>query len=555
MAKAVSAALMAAVAAASCGFGRTSLEPPLDAVDASAPADRAQDLLADLAQDRAGGDAPDGGVGTDGRIIGPLCASAAVSDPTQAVLAETSAGELYLFRADGSRIDVGPVRGLIWRAGEFLVAVGHVGGDLQITLVDRQGTVRWSYATAPDEQTEPGEVWVNDQGAATVLLAADPSRRWGVAIAPDGTPTDLAKEPLGPADSEGWIPVATAPGTCPCGFVKPGTAELLPATLPLARLTYGPSVAGDRLFYLGLDAGVPTVVMTEPGGAQTFPVPFVDPTATTVVSLDEGALVLERALPRALLLPNPWGIRELGPLSGDDPLDTLTRTSGAFGLVTVGNAPRWRLNLRTAEVWPIDPPLASSVPLQVNGTRALGGAFWRLDFSTGDVVSDDLTALAPLAPFANPCEKSARMLLDDGRVASVMAQGAEVGLYVGELGQAPWTRIGRPVAGVVSLDALRFGETWVLASNSGKETFCPPTASPHPDAGDAPVLGDAVQIVPPGAPEPVVFPGYLATEFLFQEAGLCAVERSTAHDFATGAETALPPVDVDTVYGAQVFWW
>jgi hypothetical protein len=549
-------AVLAGIAAASCGFGRTSLEPPWAPVDAAAPVDRAQDLLADLPQDRGGRDAPDGAVGVDGPLLAPLCLSAAVSDPTQAVLAEASAGEIYLFRADGSRIDVGPARGPIWRAGQFLVAVGHAGGQLQITLVDRQGTVVWSYATTPDEQIESGEVWVNDQGAATIWLGVDPSRRWGVAIAPDGTPTDLAKEPLGPPDSEGWIPVATAPGTCPCGFVKAGTDEQLPATLDIARPAYSPSVAGDRLFYLGLDAGVPTVVMAEPGGAQTFPVPFVDPTATTVAALDEGALVYEQALPRALLLPNPWGIRELGPLSGDDPLDTLTWISGAFALVAVGNTPRHRLNLRTAEVWPIDPPLASAVPLQVSGTRALGGAFWRLDFSTGDEVSDDLKGLAPLAPYQDPCNKSTRTLLDDGRVAIAMAEGAaEVGLYVGELGQAPWTRIGRPAAGVISLAGLRFGETWLLAGDSGRNSFCTPTPAPRPDAGGGPVLGDAVQIVVPGVPDPVVFPGYRATDFIFQEEGLCAVERNTAHDFATGVATVLPPVDQATVFGAQLFWW
>jgi hypothetical protein len=551
---AVMAAVLAAISAASCGFGRTSLEPASGPVDAAVPVDRAHDLLADLPQDRAGRDAPDGAAGMDAPTPAPLCLSAAVSDPV-AVLAEASAGELYLFRADGSRIDVGPAPGLIWRAGQFLVGVGHADATLHIMLVDRQGTVLWSYATTPDDPIDSGEVWVNDQGAATVRLAGEPSRRLGVAIAPDGTPTDLAKEPLGPPDSEGWIPVATALNACPCGFVKPGTAELLPASLDIARPAYAPSVAGDRLFYVGLDAGVPTVVMAEPGGAQTFPVPFVDPTATTVLALDEGALVLEQALPRGLLLPNPWSVREVGPLTGDGSSDTRVWTRGAYALVGVGNAPRWRLNLRTAEAWPIDPPLASKVPLEVTGTRALGGAFWRLDFSTGDVLSDDLTALAPLAPFASGCKQSAPMLLDDGRVAMAMVQGAEVGLYVGELGQAPWTRIGRPVSGVTSLTGQRFGETWLLASDSGKDTFCLPTGSTRVDAGDALVLGDAVQIVTPGGAEPVVFQGYRATEFVFQEAGLCAVERNAVYDFATGAKTALPPVDQDAVNGAQVFWW
>ena len=95
----------------------------------------------------------------------------------------------------------------------------------------------------------------------------------------------------------------------------------------------------------------------------------------------------------------------------------------------------------------------------------------------------------------------------------------------------------------------------MLAADSGKQTFCPPTASPRPDAGDAPLLGDSVQIVTPGAPEPVVFQDYRSTEFVFHDTGLCAVERNVAHDFVTGARTELPSVDQDAYYGAQVFWW
>ena len=190
-------------------------------------------------------------------------------------------------------------------------------------------------------------------------------------------------------------------------------------------------------------------MIAEPGGAQTFPLPFVDPTATTVRPTDQGAIVLERAVPRAFLLPNPWRIVEVGPLPSDAPLNTLVWSDGAFGLVTVNDVPRWRLDLRTADVWPIAPPPAPTVRVQVNGTWALGGSVWRLDLTTGDVVSDDLTGLAPLSPFASPCEKSARVLLDDGRVAIAMVEGAELGLYLGQPGQAPWPRIGRPVAGVI----------------------------------------------------------------------------------------------------------
>ena len=115
-------AIMAAIAALSCGCGRSSLEPGPAPVDAAAPADRAQDLL----HDRAGSDALDGAAGADAPMFAPLCPSVAGPDPTQAVLAELSAGELLLFRADGSRIDVGPAPGTIWRQGEFLVAVSHV---------------------------------------------------------------------------------------------------------------------------------------------------------------------------------------------------------------------------------------------------------------------------------------------------------------------------------------------------------------------------------------------------------------------------------------------
>jgi hypothetical protein len=108
---------------------------------------------------------------------------------------------------------------------------------------------------------------------------------------------------------------------------------------------------------------------------------------------------------------------------------------------------------------------------------------------------------------------------------------------------------------VISLAALRFGDTWVLDADSGKDSFCPPIGSSNPDAGAAPLLGDSVQIVTPGALEPVVFQDHRATEFVFHDTGLCGVERGVAHDFVTGARTELPPVDQDSYYGAQVFWW
>jgi hypothetical protein len=131
-------------------------------------------------------------------------------------------------------------------------------------------------------------------------------------------------------------------------------------------------------------------------------------------------------------------------------------------------------------------------------------------------------------------------VLEDGRIVTPLRNDWMTALFVGAPGTAPWTQIGRAVAGDGMLHGEPIGASWLVWFKVIKETFCPPRSSEPwqaPPAGETPPLSrSALQLVPASG-EPLVLPPYLSLNF--DETHSCVEVDRVIYDLKAGITTAL----------------
>jgi hypothetical protein len=553
------------VAGSGLGCGRSELDrqPAFDTIDASV-------------RPEAGDASPDeGAAASDGPATAALCPSAGWPDPARIAVVALAGGQLVLTRADGTELALPiPNPGSswnpqgFWRQGDLLLAAGvtpsAAAPRLEAVVVDSLGAERWRVSRPLGIGALLGEeVYLDASGAAALRIDGSASES-GVAVMPGGDAYSLSEIPQSAPDLDGWILVSRADADRPLGFVNAVTGEARASRLPLARPNYPGFYRDGRLTYLGYDSGETVLVVESPGGspdpnnAARDPLPATfDASKGTVIAIDGGVVVAENARPRWLLYGEPPVFTEVRDLPGDGGEEGFFATAAGElrGLMQVANAPRWSVDLQTGAVTPIAPvgPLGTGSPVDVRIVEgwAVGlfdGGSWWADLVTGESGRLDFSALAPLVGLGSPGCAGRTGVIEGRRLVTGMRDRRTAGLYVGRLDQAPWERIGRPVSQVKYVSGYRVADTRVVSARSGANDFCPPQVWDPPQAGEDPLTGDSVQILLPGAAEPVVFQGHQLQEIAFHASGRCAILDGVVYDLAAGSTRALPP-------SASVAWW
>jgi hypothetical protein len=501
--------------------------------------------------------------GGDAPAVSAICASAHWPDPAVIALVALANDQLVLTRADGTVLTPPiPNPQGFWRQGDLLLAAGMTGSRLDAMVVDRLGVERWRISRSLGGDARLGEDVYLDAGGAAALRIDGLASLAGVAVMPGGDAHDLPEIPRSAPDPDGWIVAAFSDDQHPLGFMNAITGETRPSRFPVARPGFAGYfsgyLVGGRLTYLGLDGDHTALIVEGPDGADRYALPAAfDVTTGEVVSSDAGPVVTENGRPRWLLRGAPPALVAVGALAGDDGANGLfwNAPGEMRGLVTVGNVPRWSVQLETGAVVLIAPPpppvSTAPVTLRIVDGWALGtfdDGSWFADLVTGDSGPLDLSALAPLRPLGTLFCAGPPNVFEGRLLAIGLRDRQQAGLYLGQLGQLPWTRIGDPSSGVERVNGFRVADTWVVRAIANDSDFCPFVGYDPPAAGEHPIPGDSVQVILAGAAAPAVFAGHQLADLSFHTSGLCAVVGGAVHDFVSGSTYALPP-------STSVTWW
>ncbi|HEX6767491.1 MAG TPA: hypothetical protein VF103_18460, partial [Polyangiaceae bacterium] len=230
--------------------------------------------------------------------------------------------------------------------------------------------------------------------------------------------------------------------------------------------------------------------------------------------------------------------------------DTQFLVGETWGMVVEGSVARYRIGLRDGSATRLEPaigaPQHALAQVLMNdgwafGTTTGGSLLFYVDVESARVAPVDLSALAPFRRLDESNCAALPVLLDDGRLALALRDSATARMFLGRPSQSPWTRLGRPVSEVVSFAASHRSGAWILAGNSGNDTFCNGRIGAGSVIPEEALLGDSVQVVLHDQPErEIAFEGYALSEFVFHDSGLCAFARGTIYDFPSGERTALP---------------
>ena len=533
------------VFAASCA--RTGLWDPLPSGDVDASTSSGSGGAGAL-----GGSAPTGGVGgtrgaddagasagTGGSLpLGALCPSLAEGAPSRVVLAYVSREELWLARVDGSVIRVNALAtngARIFRKDNFLLISVDVETGTMLSLVDFNGNLLWS-DVEPFFLLDPARIWVSERGEASVGVANSP----GFVVLASGSPFRLSGSPLGPPDVNGWVPIGSGNG---CGFVNVVTGDGVRAPLPLARPLVAPIARQGLLVYLAMSGGGPGVAVVSPDDERFFPIPNLDLEGAAIAATDAGYVVTEGGFPRAIVA-GLSGVRLLEPVQRNASFSAAFHFAGDFGLVVEGQVPRYAVGLDAARVARMAPvpyaPRNERTSVLFDGPLALGshgGVPLFLADQSGAVTAAELSRLSPLrAMDATPCS-STPALLEGGLVAVPLRDERSGAAYVGRLAEFPWTRVGRSVSRVASLEITRRPRSLSLVGDSGGARDCNDAIFPDFVPDDA-LLGDSVQVITPQGE--TIFENTLENEVVIDDSGACGVTRGVAYDFVARVRAELP---------------
>jgi hypothetical protein len=424
--------------------------------------------------------------------------------------------------ADALQTSVG--RQIIVESGRFTAVVGwsFEGSDGLPTRkggeslrFDRSGDLIWRVGSRVYAPSDTGGVITTD--GSDSLVRADGTLS---ALPPTVAAWTQRNFMTGP-DADGWLLVLASASDAPPGsrFSKLGLVNL----------------DGDRFVELPTPPAGPRVVRTI--GVKHV---YLSAEATWTLTFATPAHV------QAVDLGIPVGKYET-PLLTDD---------GRLGMIVESGKPRFRIDVDTERVLPIDSsPVDTAVASHVgypplttlaSGQWVLGAVddepVWLADAATGEVRTIDLERLRPLRRLEGAYCNSAS-LPDRGLIALGLRDDAAAGFYVGNADGTGWARVGRPYRNVQGIVGRRVANTWILYSATGEDTYCPGFMPfvPSPDPDDA-IVGDAVQLVPPNAP-PLVFQtdGLRSPySFVLDPTGMCAYREPT------GEETAPVVLDLGT---------
>jgi hypothetical protein len=500
----------------------------------------------------------------DASPAGAVCPSAH-ADPRELALATLSADQVIYVRADGSRSVVhrfadGAQEQRLVKRGSFFVASARLpesgGTVLEVALLDRAGTLRWRYQRPAPGPRINWDVLVADDGAA--VLGIDDRAPSAIAIGPDGSTRGVSDVyPVAPPAAGGALLVRrwpVPPGTTRFGFVAAGASTMRPLSLPLAgHASSEPVVRGDRFIYLGSDQGRVVLVDERLEGSERFPLEVDDDGHIRLMEVGPRFFVIMEEAPRWLWRP------QAGPpvaLAGIDTTRPATYLTPRWALVTADKRPGWLIDLDSAQVQALTPPAGLPSPTGELVVRGAGSWFlgaddarpiWRLEAPTRAFTVIDLSPLLPLRPYPARSYCNGTSVLEDGRIVTPLRNDWMDALFVGTPGAAPWTQIGRAVAGEGALHGEPIGASWLVWFRVINETFCPPSSEPWqmPPAGAPPPLSrSALQLVPASG-EPLVLPPYDSLNF--DQTHSCVEIDRVIHDLKAGITTALG-------IGSEVVW-
>jgi hypothetical protein len=203
---------------------------------------------------------------------------------------------------------------------------------------------------------------------------------------------------------------------------------------------------------------------------------------------------------------NEAHVFELRGLVPPDPSETGFRIQQGkrWAIITNNGLPVLRIDLDARQAFAVDAGALAEEPYAsvVDGgdrfvATAASRVLWRLDARTGSFLPvDALGALRRLN--ASYCGTSQFAAAEDGRLAIALRDDDSGGIFLEQLG-GQWTRLGMPFLGVTYARANQQGEGWLISTDDGSNTYCPPAiegpGAQPPPAGT--VVGDALQVVLP----------------------------------------------------------
>jgi hypothetical protein len=173
-------------------------------------------------------------------------------------------------------------------------------------------------------------------------------------------------------------------------------------------------------------------------------------------------------------------------------------------------------------------------------------AFVRVNAATTSV-----DVLRPTAPagmeWLRACSSATAAVDAAGRMMMTFRDAAEGGLYRLESDGATWTRLGRPLTGIDSVEPIVQGTTALIASYAYRQVYCEPPAWDEPGDDSDALVGDALQAVRGAHPaSPLVIPMEYGYPSLSPNGACVAIVRHgeagsiDLFDLATGRTTSLP---------------
>jgi hypothetical protein len=222
-----------------------------------------------------------------------------------------------------------------------------------------------------------------------------------------------------------------------------------------------------------------------------------------------GALlyVTEQASSLSAVLEDAHAVHvfELPRFDGEDASDRpfAVHLGSRWALVTRNALPVLRIDLLAKRAFPVD---ASSIAepwsypyVLTGGDRFLNqqehDVAWRLDATSGQFLPLDF---GPGRRLVDAYCGLPYYIARDGRLALPLHDGESAGIFLEPTAGGAWTRLGRPFAGVAFANAEQLGDTWLISTDDGQDTYCGQAIGvPASGAPAGTLIGDALQIVLP----------------------------------------------------------